>query len=241
MTISDELVQAYVDGELAPDDAARVRAAIAADVLVAARVERARALKATLRDAFDPVLDEPVPPRLSALLARPGEDDTRPGVAPRSMRAGERTARWRRPLVALAATVAALAIASWLRMPSADMAVSDGALLARGDLARRLDRGLASAPDAASDVSIGLTFRAVDGRICRSFVAASARLAGVACRERSGWALSVVSRIDPEAPGDLRQASSAVPAEVQAAIDARMQGDAFDAAQERRARDAGWH
>jgi hypothetical protein len=240
MNISDELVQAYVDGELAPDEAARVRAAMAADVLVAARVERARALKARVRGAFDPVLDEPVPSRLTALLTRPAEEDARPGVGPLRMRRDGHAARWRRPLIALAATVAALAIASWLQMPSADMAVRDAALVARGELARRLDRALASAPDAASNVSIGLTFRATDGRICRSFVATSSRLAGVACRDDSGWSLPVVSRIDPVAPGELRQAASDVPAEVQSAIDARMQGDAFDAVQEQRARDAGW-
>ena len=239
MIISDEELQAYVDGELAPEARARVEAAMAGDVLVAARVEREKRLRAQLRGAFDPVMDEPVPARLRDLLAAPAKarDDTANVV---SLPARAARTRWRAPVIALAASVAALALAQWLRAPSGDIAVAQGRLVARGELERRLDRGLASENDPASTVALGLTFRAVDGHVCRSFVAQSSHVAGLACREGDGWSLPVVGRIESGGSGEVRQAASAMPVELLAAIDTRLQGDAFDATQEKAARDAGW-
>lgn len=236
MTISDEDVQAYVDGELPPQDVVRVEAAIAADVLVAARVERERRLRSQLRGAYAPVLEEPVPSRLSDLLTRRDADD----VTPLRERRPTRNGRWRTAAIALAASVAALAIAQWLRAPGGDVAVQRDRWVARGELARELDRALASEAGPGSAVAIGLTFRAVDGHVCRSFIARRAHLAGLACREGDAWALPVLSRSDATDAGELRRAASAMSPEVQAAIDARLQGDAFDAAQERQSRDAGW-
>ena len=244
MNITDHEIQAYVDGELAPEDAARIDAAVAADVLVASRVEREKRLRAKVRGAYDPVLDEAVPDRLSALLA-----DT--GKAPRDARsAGDDTivemrprrgvpARWRGMVLALAASVAALAVSMWLR-PGAPVQMREGQLVAAGALERDLDHGLAAAPDGGSGTAIGLTFRDADGRVCRSFSNAGIATAGLACRDGAHWVLPVVSRIETEAEGPLRQAASAIPPEVQAGIDARLQGEVFDAAQERAARDAGW-
>ncbi|MFZ5657764.1 MAG: anti-sigma factor family protein [Pseudomonadota bacterium] len=242
MNITDHEIQAYVDGELAPDDVARIDAAIASDVMVAARVEREKRLRAKLRGAYDPVLSEPVPARLQALLAAdaardaPHRADNVVELQPRRPSAG---ARWRTPVIALAASVAALAVSLWLR-PAGPVRMQDGQLVAHGALARELDTALASAPAAGAATSVGLTFRDVDGRICRSFVQGEIALAGLACRENGRWVLPVVSRAEPGAEAGVRQASSAAPAEVQAAIDARLQGDVFDAAQERAARDAGW-
>lgn len=243
MNISDQEVQAYVDGELAPADAARVDAAIAADTLVAARVERGKRLRAQLRVAFDPVLDEPVPSRLAALLQDSAAAQPAPNVVPLDERRGVATARaprWRTPAIALAASLAALAIANWLRAPSGDIAMRGDAMIARGELARGLDDALAGAPSASARVAVGLTFRDASGAVCRTFVASSQRLAGLACRNGDGWRLEVVSRVPTADQGGIRQASSGLAPAVQAAVDARMQGDAFDAAQERDARAAGW-
>lgn len=244
--ITDHEIQAYVDGELAPDDAARVDAAIAADVMVAARVERERRLRAKVRGAYDPVLSEPVPDRLRVLLAGDGEPsqgrDRPPAenvVELRRRPAAGIPARWRTPVVAIAASVAALAVSMWLRS-GAPVQMQDGQLVARGEFALDLDTALASAPAAASSTSVGLTFRDGDGRICRSFSHRDMASAGLACREGDRWVLPVLSRIEAGGVAEVRQAASAIPAEVQAAVDARLQGDVFDAAQERAARDAGW-
>jgi anti-sigma factor RsiW len=145
------------------------------------------------------------------------------------------------PAYALAASLAALAVSLWLRPAPGPVVVDDGALVARGALARGLDTALASAPAGADGVAVGLSFRDVDGHVCRSFVLrGDDAMAGLACRIDDRWKMPVVSSVEAVGEGELRQASSAVPPEVQAAIDARLQGDVFDAAQERAARDAGW-
>ncbi len=91
-TVPDTDVHAYADGQLAPDRAAIVDAALAADPDLAARVAAIRAQSAALRDALDPVLGEPIPARLLAAAAPPG---TR-GGGPRG---------WLAPVFAAAATL----------------------------------------------------------------------------------------------------------------------------------------
>jgi len=237
--ISQQDLQAYVDGELAPADAARVEAAIAADPALARQVERERALRARLRAEFDPVLDEPVPSRLQALL----RDDA---PAPQSSKADNLVAMptrqprptWQLPVYALAASLLVVSVSLWLRPVFTPVRMEDGRLVASGPLNRALNGALASAPDSASPVAIGLTFRAQDGRICRTFEQRA--MAGLACRTHDGWTIEVISHARDAAQGDVRQAASAIPPEVQAALDARLQGEPFDAAQERAARDHGW-
>jgi hypothetical protein len=239
-TISDEDIHAYLDGELPPEGIARIHAAIATDVLVAARVERGRKLRATVRGAFDPRPDRPTALPREVLPARAPGADAAAGDPPPRARLSLRDGRWRRPAIALLASLAALAIATRLRMPSGDVAVKDGVIVAHGHLARQLDSALADAPDPASRIAIGVTFRAAGGRLCRSFVAEPSRIAGVACRDGAGWSLPVLSTIDSNASGMPLNGRIATPAEVQVAIDQRIDGEAFDALQERQARDAGW-
>lgn len=251
MDISEQDLQAYVDGELAPADVARVEAAIAADPALARQVERERALRARLRAAFDPVLDEPMPAKLRSALDRPAATDVASAVLPSPgaeegrdgsvvdfrPRKSPRPA-WQFPVYALAASLLMFAVSLWTRPLFTPVRMQDGQLVAGGTLARELDHGLASVVDSASPVAIGITFRAQDGRICRTFEQRA--MAGLACRTGEGWTIEVLSHASSPAQGEVRQAGSALPPEVQAALDARLQGEPFDAAQERAARDHGW-
>ena len=248
--IDEDTLQAYVDGELDASDAARIEAALAHDDVLARRVERARAVRAQLRAAFDPVLDEPVPARLSALLQPPSAQSATPATSPVMPAGGHgatrrRTARrrWFVPGAALAASVALLAVALWWWQPGGELVrMQGGQSFAAGALTHALDEALASEPDAHAPIAIGLSFRSSDGRICRTFVLHTppAR-AGLACHGDTGWVLPVLSAMaPPEGGGEMRQAASALPPEVQAAVDARLRGNVFDAQQERAARDAGW-
>ena len=249
--IDDDILQAYVDGELDAPSAARVDAALAHDAVLARRVQQARAVRAQLRTAFDPVLDEPVPARLSALLqprsaqaATPAPSLVMPAGGHATGTTRRRaTRRWFVPGAALAASVALLAVALWWWQPGGDLIrMHGGQSFAAGALTRALDEALASEPKANAPVAIGLSFRSSDGRICRTFVLHTppAR-AGLACHSDAGWVLPVLSPMAPPEGGELRQAASALPPEVQAAVDARLRGNVFDARQERAARDAGWH
>lgn len=69
--ISEEELHAYVDGELDPERAAQIEAALVHDTAAAEAVQGLRDQKARLHLAFDAVLDEPVPNRLAA--ARPAQ------------------------------------------------------------------------------------------------------------------------------------------------------------------------
>jgi anti-sigma factor RsiW len=72
VSIPDEKLMAYADGELDAVERAQVEAAIAADPSLARRVESHRALRSKLSSAFSSVLDEPVPERLlSAVRGTP--------------------------------------------------------------------------------------------------------------------------------------------------------------------------
>ena len=244
--IDDDTLQAYVDGELGAADRARIDAALVQDDALARRVRQARALNAQLRAAFDPVLEEPVPARFSALLrARTALPTSLAAVeGGRIADAARRRARrrWLMPGAALAASVALLAVGMWWwRAGDGLVRMRNGVPYAAGILDHALDRELASEPDAHAAVAVGLSFRAVDGHVCRTFTVRTplARV-GLACRSAAGWALPVLDPAAPPEGGDLRQAASSLTPAVQAAVDARLRGEVFDARQERAARAAGW-
>ena len=249
-SIDEDTLQAYVDGELDAAATARIDAALAHDDVLARRVQQARALRAQVRAAFDPVLDEPVPPHLSALL-QPPSPPAATAATPlataagrRGFGAGRRRAprRWLMPTAAVAAAVAVLVVALWWRSGGSLVRVHDGRQFAAGALSDALDRALASEPDPRAPIRIGLSFRGTDGHICRTFTArARPPLAGLACHDDAGgWSLPVLSAAEKPEGGELRQAATDLSPDVQAAVDARIRGDAFDAQQERAARDAGW-
>src|SRR5437773_10846124 len=69
----DEKFFAWLDGELAPADAAEMQAKVAADPQLRQLAEQHRALGVQLRGAFVPIAAAPVPERLQAAL-RPAAD-----------------------------------------------------------------------------------------------------------------------------------------------------------------------
>jgi hypothetical protein len=236
--------QAWLDGELDDAACARIEAALAADPALVERAARDRRLRARLREAYDPVLDEPMPARFEALLATSTDSATGDNVVPLPSRPASphRAPRWREGLgYAMAAALAVVAIGGWWRHAQTTVLVEGGDLVAGGALARGLDEALAGAPDAKSPVAIGLTFRDRDGHICRSFSMGTAPHAGLACRENGRWSLHALEgRAVTASDGEWRQAAAEMPPGVRAAVDDLLEGEALDAAQERVARDAGW-
>jgi anti-sigma factor RsiW len=88
VTIPDETLMAYADGELEPAQRAEVAAALAADPQLARRVEQHQGLRKKLSAAFDPVLLETVPDSLiaaarSAPVASSGSGESQQGALPR--------------------------------------------------------------------------------------------------------------------------------------------------------------
>jgi anti-sigma factor RsiW len=91
--VSTADLNAYADGLLAPERIALVEGALARDPELSARVEAFRMQSASLREALDPVLAEPIPERLLAAAAPPASFER------------SRGRRWGMPALAAAATL----------------------------------------------------------------------------------------------------------------------------------------
>jgi anti-sigma factor RsiW len=239
MNLTDEIIMAYVDGELDADGVAAVERAMRADPAVEEAVARARSLRERVRQAYAPVLSEQLPERLASLAS----GRAAPGRRIRTRHAGRTHSAWRGPQwAALAASLLlGVLVAPWLHdaIAPGQLRVSPEGLVADGALARALGTRLAADATAAGDVQVGLSFRGKDGRYCRSFALPAQGLAGLACRGDGQWRIPAVAEA-AQAGGQLRLASTALPPAVLAEIDARLADDPLDAAGERAARDAGW-
>jgi anti-sigma factor RsiW len=69
-TISEEEIQAYVDGSLPNERRAEIDLLLAHNAALAARVSDYFSLNALLHERYDPVMSEPVPQRLRSMLVR---------------------------------------------------------------------------------------------------------------------------------------------------------------------------
>jgi hypothetical protein len=231
MAIDDDMLMAFVDGELDDVSRTRVERAVAEDPALKARLEVQQRLRDRLAAHYAPVAEEEVPERFRAMLES--------NVVPISV-AKTRAPRplWQ-TLTALAATlVLGLAVGrTLLGPPSGPFAVEDGAMVARGELADALDTQLASAQPRDAATRIGVTFVRNDGRACRTFESQAA--AGIACRAETGWQVMMTATGSGGRRTDYRQAGSENLRVQQAAQD-MMAGEPYDDAAERRARDSGW-
>ncbi|KAF0174467.1 MAG: hypothetical protein IV086_18525 [Hyphomonadaceae bacterium] len=237
MSVTQEQLMAYVDGELHGAELALVEAALVADAEARATVERHRAMRAKLSGAFAPVLDEPVPQRLID-AAKPAaiSAEVVDLAAARTKKTQWSTREW--GAMAACLMVGLLFGAGALRRPDGMVVASNGALEARGALARALDMQLAS--DEGRAVRIGVTFRDGDGDACRTFSADGGSLNGLACRENGEWRVEMAVSGARRAPTEFRTAAVETPPAVLTLVEDKIAGNALDAKAERAARDGGW-
>lgn len=227
--IGDETLIAYLDGELDEAGMAAVDAALATDSTLVDRLEAHAALAQRVRAAYAPVVEAPVPARLTGLL-RPAEAKvvdlaTRRKPSPAYVWWGAIAAT-----LVVGVVLAGRELSLWSPDP-----IGPG-MAARGELARALT--VQASSESSGDVEIGLTFKDRTGRYCRTF--AVEEMSGLACRENRAWKVEVVAR-QPAAPNTgYRQAASDMPAEVLAKVDGLIAGDVFDRDQEEKAVAAGW-
>jgi hypothetical protein len=229
----DEEFYAWLDGELDGEAAAKVAARVAADPALTKLAEQHRALGATLRSAFDPIASSPVPEHMLA-AARTGASVIDFGTAN-----DRRSGRFGLPQWAAIAATLVVGLVTGMMMQSGSASpveASNGRLVAAASLDKALDAQLASTSQ-NGPVRIGLTFRDGSGAICRSFTDAGS--SGLACQDRGEWRIRGLFGAPEGQQGDYRMAAGADPA-LAAMIDSTIAGDAFDANQERAARERGW-
>lgn len=233
MTYDRATITAYVDGELDLVNAKRMEKAMADDAGLAKAVEAERTLRARLSAHFDPVAEEPVPDRLSALLSG--------NVSNLEEHRNAKAARWYQPsamqwgAMAASLVVGLMIGGTVLNRDAGSGYVRDdgGALVASGELADALHNQLASTQGTNPEVRIGTSFAAKDGGYCRTFESTS--LDGIACRAGKDWQLK--QTLSGNGTSAYRQASAGALAEAAAAM---MTGEPMDAAAEKAAADNGW-
>lgn len=242
MTVTDEELMAYVDGEL---DAARseaLRQEITASVDLSRRVAEQQALRDRLRRAFDSALDEPVPARLTELTARARVVEFGSSARRRPSRVA-----WLSGLALAAGIVLGIALGPallQLARESPEIVARGADVAAGGALADALSRRLASEQSASDAIRLGVSFRAKSGEYCRTFISrrGDGALAGMACRRGAAWRIDALQSVAivPENAKGYRQAATALPPLILRAAEESMAGEPLDAVGEAQARDQNW-
>ncbi|MEO8723096.1 MAG: anti-sigma factor [Sphingobium sp.] len=254
MTISPEMIGAYVDGELNEADRILVEQALTTDAALQEEVARQHRLRDRLGAHFALSPADDVPDRFRDLLGfgsepaaletgnEPPHTDNIVSFAQAKEKRGA-SRFW--PLASGGAWGNAAAIAATLLIGVAlgqfglgggrrgIVATHDGTLVAHGELATALDTQLASSQPIDAPVRIGVSFRDQGDNLCRTFD--SGAMQGIACHDGDGWALTnTAASSRSNGSAQYRQASSADPIVMQAA-QAMMKGDVLDAKAERAA------
>jgi hypothetical protein len=261
MTVPDEEVFAFVDGELPPEAMARIAAAMENDPQLTLRIETQRALRRLLSGAHAGALERP-PQRLTAVVTggetpkpapRPAEVIAFPGAKdktkdkakakprePKVAKAADGTRRGLPPWIAVAACLVGLFVGRVAIPPLPVLSgAQDAPPIATGPLAQALNQQ--GSGQGAGPIRIGLSFKDQAGLYCRTFQASGQTpVAGVACREPSAWRLRVISSAAPTTKTAYRTAGAETPAAVLAAVDTMIVGQPLDAAGEAQARAKGW-
>lgn len=210
MTLNDEKIGAYLDGELPPEERAEVERALAENNGAAARLERLRSTDALVRSAMGEAPAESETDTLlrEALGGAPENDpiaqlvlnDTPP--PPRE--------RWVRRGSAIAAACLIGVLAGRLGAPEGFVG-SDMRL--GSEIARALDLAPSGevSPVARGEMRVALTFRAENGDLCRQFRTENKHGASdaIACRDGAGaWRL--IAQAATQAATGYRTASAGV-------------------------------
>ena len=155
-SIDEAMLIAWVDGELDEVTRRRVDRALAEDPALAQRLEMHRALRDRLSNHYAPVASEPVPSAMQGLLKE------RAKITPLARPAGSRWRHWSTGGAIAASLLLGVVVGQWTKETDGPVAVHNGTIVARGELASALDAQLAAAQEGAA-VRIGLSFRRKDG------------------------------------------------------------------------------
>ena len=217
MTISPDLLKDFIEGKLAAEEANGIAAQIANDPDLAAYVEDQKAVNAA---------------RVSPMVLRLKE--VREHFAARGK-------IWI-PAIAVAAGIGLGILLAAAFGIGTDLRGEDGALIAKGELAKVLSSALISeenqTPAAARVVA---SFWSKNGSFCRSFLTrgnAEGALAGIACREREAWRVAAMATVAPNPA--LIPGAAVLPASVRSVMDNLIVGMPLDSDAERQARNQGW-
>lgn len=245
----DNLLSAYLDGELPEDDADRLTVRLASEPALARRLAALRGADQATRALYDRLDDVPMPDSVVAMLDEHAGNRPNPNVVPFRKRLVERY--WQAP-VAIAASVAL--VAGFLLTRTLDEGAGDlqgiPALAAQdvpagSDMHALLETGRSAETVTLADGSeaqVVLTFADTGGDWCRELriYGAAQQAGGVACRREGRWRTEVLAFGQPSSGGYQPASGGASPA-VAATVD-RLMGDSqpLDNNEESATIRAGW-
>ncbi|WP_309622902.1 hypothetical protein [Novosphingobium sp.] len=229
MTVSDERLAAYADGELNEFEAAQVRRAIGADPALADQLAALEGLKAALAAHYDPILAQPVP----AALSDPIEQAAK---VTNLSAAREARQRWFSKPVVRYAALPALAASLLIVVFVGRGGESDTAGYAAPQLAAALD-GALSGETGRDGTKLLLSFRDSAGSACRAYAGKTG--AGIACHGDKGWKLVKTGTAGTRSGSEFQQAGSSAADIMTAAQDMAANG-AMEPGEEAAARKGGW-
>jgi hypothetical protein len=247
MTVSDETLMAYADGEGDAATRAIVEAAMRDDPVVRRRVAHHQALRGVVKGAFAAVIDEPVPQRLiAAARGAPAGNvvDLAGAQNAAAVKAPRRGLRWQ-PAAMAASLLLGLALGylGWRGSNSLVTVSANGELVAGAALAEALSSQLSADHPPGTVATTGLSFRAKTGDYCRTFaLTATHANSGLACREGGSWKIKALAQSaeTSASSSDFRPAASADSAAVRAAVEESIAGEPLDQAGEIAARQGNW-
>jgi hypothetical protein len=248
VTISDETLMAYADGELDAATRAAVEAAMREDPEIGERIARHRALREAMRGAFSAVLDEPVPDRLIAaargLTAAPKAAVVDLSLAREAARQRVSMARWRPAAMAASLLLGlGLGFLAWHGPRALIQPGAGGWLIASTALAEALSTQLSDDRSADRVAITGLSFRDKSGDYCRTFsLTGNDASSGLACHEGADWRIKALAQAPRAATNSdiFRTAASEDSPAIRAAVEVSIAGEPLDHAGEIAARQAGW-
>lgn len=246
----DELLCAFLDGELNDDQTRTVEQMLADDPALAQRLEQLRGADSAFLSDADALVAAPMSEGLAALAAQLNADtDDENVVSITQHKSWQQRLRDHRALAACAAMLSGV-LATQVTVSSLQVATNEpaspGVLMASSDLHDVIESGASGVQVSLSGDQIAMpqmTFLADDNTPCRIVDVADAQRAGrlIACRSKHVWNIQIASyRAVADTPeGPFVTASGPDPV-IEAYLDQVMTGPPLDLEQESRAIANGW-
>ena len=259
MTITDEQLSAYIDGELSDSEADIIRVALQNDKKTFARCERLRKPDRLIAAAYGQIDNEPMPAPLTAMLESGSRQFSERREKKRSgwnfgtrmdmVRPANILHQWSMPIAAAALITIAIGtiFVSFTRSPAPTSLLAStfeqGApiydVLETGPSAVvvRLDSS------EGSSVMPVLSFKTKDQGFCREFIVVENRRRnrGVACREDKGWAVLLLASAGVEpSQNSYQTATEVTEASFEKAINELMVGEPLNSEEELMLMRDGW-
>ncbi len=236
--LSDEMITAWLDGEVTQQQRSEFEAAIAASPELGVRVARLSRADRLLAPAFAETLNAPIPQRFEAVLGSSRRGD---GLA--SFRAALSGLLSPRPMAMAAASLVVGVMLGGIILSGSptDAGIatdSQGRMIANDTMAASLASVVSGAN--AGPLGIRLSFVDSSGRYCRQFETPAA--AGLACLESESWVIDTLSGTGgaPRVSGAYVMADGSTDIAISAAIERLGVERVLDSREESVAMASGW-